>query len=272
MSVLAIPAAASEGKLDRPKRAEQSGAEGREAVLFRRYQRYGDLKAREELVESFLPLARRLARRYERETEPLDDLVQVASLGLLKAIDRFDSTRGPDFISYAIPTMLGELRRYFRDSSWALHVPRGMQERVLKVSETAEYMSQKLGRPATAKQLATELRISVEDVLDAMEASSAYSTVSLDVPPGPDEDDRPARITSAGERDHGFDLTENRMVLAGALRGLPPRERRILLLRFRAGMTQAEIGELLGLSQMHVCRLIRRALERLRILARADEA
>jgi RNA polymerase sigma-B factor len=244
----------------------------REEILFIRYQRNGDMAAREELVQRFLPLARRLARRYERASEPLDDLVQVASIGLVKAIDRFEAEHGAGFSSYAVPTILGELKRHFRDSGWALHVPRGMQERVLKVNEAVEHLSGELGRSPSPQQVADELELSVEDVLEAMEAGAAYDTVSLDAPLRSSDDERTTFADSLGETDGRFDLIEHSATLGRALRAMPERERSILYLRFAEGLTQVEIAERIGISQMHVSRLIRRALERLRVVAGADAA
>jgi RNA polymerase sigma-B factor len=249
--------------------ARQRSERRREELLFVRYQRYGDLAAREELIRRFLPLARRLARRYERASEPLEDLVQVASVGLMKAIDRFETDHGAGFSSYAVPTILGELKRHFRDAGWALHVPRGMQERVLKVNETVEHLSSELGRSPSPQQVADELHLSVEEVLEAMEAAAAYDTVSLDAPLRSSDDDWSTFADSVGETDGRFDLIEHSATLGRTLRAMPERERSILYLRFAEGLTQVEIAERIGISQMHVSRLIRRALERLRVVAAA---
>jgi RNA polymerase sigma-B factor len=243
-----------------------------EETLFERYQREGDMLAREKLVERFLPLARRLARRYERASEPLEDLVQVASVGLVKAIDRFEPQQGTGFSSYAVPTILGELKRHFRDAGWALHVPRGMQERVLKVNEAIERLSGPLGSSPSPQQIAAELKMPVEDVLEAMEAGAAYDTVSLDAPLRSTDDDRASLADSVGSIDDRLDLVEHSASLGRALRAMPERERSILYLRFAEGLTQVEIAERIGISQMHVSRLIRRALERLRVVAGADAA
>jgi len=253
-------------------RSESSNGRRHEQLLFVRYQRQGDMAAREELVRRFLPLARRLARRYERASEPLDDLVQVASVGLVKAIDRFETEQGTGFSSYAVPTILGELKRYFRDSGWALHVPRGMQERVLKVNEAVEHLSGELGRSPTPQQVAAQLHLPVEDVLEAMEAGAAYDTVSLDAPLRSSDDERTSLADSMGDTDGRFELVERSATLGRVLRAMPERERSILYLRFAEGLTQVEIAERVGISQMHVSRLIRRALERLRVVAGADVA
>jgi RNA polymerase sigma-B factor len=254
------------------KRFDRAREREREELLFNRYLVMGDMAAREKLVERFLPLARRLARRYERASEPLDDLVQVASVGLVKAIDRFEPDHGTGFSSYAVPTILGELKRHFRDAGWALHVPRGMQERVLKVNEAIEHLSGPLGSSPSPQQIAAELRLPVEEVLEAMEAGAAYDTVSLDAPLRSSDDDRTSLADAVGSEDDRLDLVEHSASLGRALKAMPERERSILYLRFAEGLTQVEIAERVGISQMHVSRLIRRALERLRVVAGAQAA
>jgi RNA polymerase sigma-B factor len=249
----------------RPESA-RSAARGQESQLFRRSQHDGDLHARCELIERYLPLARSVARRYERRGEQLDDLLQVASLGLVKAIDRFDPERGLSFSSYAVPTMLGELRRYFRDTGWALHVPRGMQERVLKVNAAVERLSGELGRSPSPQQLADELNLPVEEVLDAIAANTAYDTASLDTPFRSGDEQSQTVAETLGETDARFELIEGRASIGPALKALPERERLILHLRFVEELTQSEIGQHIGVSQMHVSRLIRRALEQVRVV------
>lgn len=256
-SALEPPPEATPTKRLTAKRAEH--------VLFRRYQRDGDLHARRDLIERYLPLARSLARRYERRGESLDDLVQVASLGLVKAIDRFDADRGLSFSSYAVPTILGELRRYFRDSGWAVHVPRQMQERALNVNAAVERLSGELGHSPSPQMVAAELDLSVEEVLEAVAANSAYDTASLDTPLGSGDDERRTIAESFGETDGRFDLVDGRVSVSDALNALPARERLILHLRFGEDLTQGEIAERIGISQMHVSRLIRRALEQVRL-------
>jgi RNA polymerase sigma-B factor len=238
-----------------------------EQRLFLRYQREGDPNARRELIERYLPLARSLARRYERRGEPFEDLVQVASLGLVKAIDRFEPERGLSFSSYAVPTVLGELRRYFRDSGWALHVPREMQERVLKVNAAVERLSRQFGRSPSPQQVADELDLPVEDVLEAIAANAAYETSPLDTPLSSRDDEGQSIAETLGEKDRRFELVEGRASIGPALRMLPERERIILHLRFVEDLTQSEIAERIGVSQMHVSRLIRRALEQVREVA-----
>ena len=235
--------------------------------LLVRYHRHGDQSARDELVARLLPLARRMARRYRRSDEPLDDLVQVATLGLIKAIDRFDPARETAFSSYAVPTMLGELKRYFRDNGWAVHVPRGMQERVMRVDNAVKEMSRKLGRSPSATEVAGTLDLSTEQVLEAMEAAGAYDAVSLDSYRFGDEGDGETYAESIGVEDGRFELVEYGATIAPTLAALPARDRIVLHLRFVEDLTQAEIAERVGVSQMHVSRLIRRALERLRTVA-----
>ena len=208
-----------------------------------------------------------MARRYRRSDEPLDDLVQVATLGLIKAIDRFDPARETAFSSYAVPTMLGELKRYFRDNGWAVHVPRGMQERVMQVDNCVKDLSRKIGRSPSAQQVAEALDISAEQVLEAMEAASAYDAVSLESYRFGDEGDGETYAESIGVEDDRFELVEYGATIAPTLQALPPRDRIVLHLRFVEDLTQAEIAERVGVSQMHVSRLIRRALERLRTVA-----
>jgi RNA polymerase sigma-B factor len=228
------------------------------------YHRTGDLDAREELVERFMPLARDLALRYTYTGEPFDDLLQVASLGLLKALDRFEPDRGTKFTSYAAPTILGELRRHFRDKGWAMHVPRDLQERVLAVGRTTERLSKELGRSPTVKDVARALECSTEDVLEAQEAAGAYEIGSLDAPIQPrDEEGSAALVEMLGERDSSYELVESRDSIATAWKELPTLEQRVLTLRFVDDLTQREIGQRIGYSQMHVSRLLRKALSRL---------
>jgi RNA polymerase sigma-B factor len=232
--------------------------------LLLKYHREGDLAAREQLAVRFLPLARQLASRYRHAGEPLDDLVQVASVGLLKAIDRYDPSRGGGFARYAVPTMLGELKRHFRDKGWALHVPRATQELSLKVSDAMGWLPAKLGRPPRPRDVAEAIGVSVEAVLEAMEASTAYETASLDAPRGAGSgDDEWSAADALGDEDPGYELVELAETLRGTLDALPARERLILRLRFERDMTQAEIAGRVGLSQMHVSRLLRRSLDRL---------
>ena len=237
----------------------------RDHALLLRYHRDGDIAAREELIVRFIPLARQLAGRYRGAGEAQDDLVQVACLGLLKAVDRYDPERGSAFTKYAVPTMLGELKRHFRDKGWAVHVPRATQELVLKVSDALGTLPSRLGRSPTPRDVANALGSSVEEVLEAMEAATAYEATSLDAPrPGGDDDDGGWTLgDSVADEDPGYELVEIGETLRGTMHALPAREREILHLRFERDMTQAEIAERVGVSQMHVSRLLRRSLDRL---------
>jgi RNA polymerase sigma-B factor len=238
--------------------------------LLHRYHDRGDVGARDELVARFLPLARQLARRYQRGNEPLDDLVQVASIGLVKAVDRFDPERGTAFSSYAVPTILGELKRYFRDSGWAVHVPRGMQERVMTVNQAISRLSRVLGRSPTGAEIAKETGLDLEVVLEALEAAIAYDAVSLDTPRTSEEEQGDTYADTVGVIDERFELIEYTSAIGPTMRALPPRDRLVLKLRFEEDLTQLEIAERIGVSQMHVSRLIRRALKRLRTVADAQ--
>jgi RNA polymerase sigma-B factor len=237
--------------------------------LFARWQSAGDERAREMLVRRFMPLARSLARRYGRSSEPFEDLLQVASLGLLKALDRYDADRGHSFASFAVPTILGEMRRYFRDSGWAVHVPRGAQERALKVRDAQEHIANERGRAPSVNQLAEYLELDAEDVIDALQALQAYETLSLDAPrPGADGD-LISYGDAVGHDDERFELVELDATVSAVLGHIPARERLILRMRFVDDLTQTEIAQRVGISQMQVSRLLRRSLEQLRTLTQA---
>jgi RNA polymerase sigma-B factor len=239
-----------------------SAAESQE--LFERWRRDGHRDARDELIARFLPLARKLARRYVQSSEPYDDLVQVASLGLVKAVERFDPERGFAFTSFAVPTIVGELKRYFRDTGWAIHVDRGAQERARKINEARQAISARTGRPPRVDELAQYLELSEEEVLDGLQVAEAYGTVSLDAPLAGEED--ASRIESIGDEDQRLGLVDDQTTIFAAAKHLPQREREILYLRFGEDLTQSEIAERVGVSQMQVSRLLRRSLHRLRQL------
>lgn len=239
------------------------------AQLFERWRRQKDRQARDELIERFLPLARKLARRYVQSSEPFDDLVQVASLGLVKAVERFDPDRGFAFSSFAVPTIVGELKRYFRDTSWALHVDRGAQERARKITDAQQKLSARTGRMPTVDDLAQYLEMSQEEVLDGLQTAEAYGAVSLDAPISGEEDEESSRLDAIGGEDQRLGLVDDHATIFAAARHLPTREREILYLRFGEDLTQSEIAERVGVSQMQVSRLLRRSLHRLRELTEA---
>jgi RNA polymerase sigma-B factor len=237
--------------------------------LFVRWQRDANDVAREALVEQYMPLARSLARRYDRSSEPYEDLLQVAALGLLKAIDRFDPARGPSFASFAIPTILGEMRRYFRDSGWSLHVPRGDKERALKVRDAQEEFANTHGHAPTVSQLAQFLELDEEQIIDALLAIQAYESLSLDAPRPSAEDEAITYGDSVGEDDARYELVELDATVVAVLDQIPQRERQILRMRFIEGLTQTQIAARVGVSQMQVSRLLRRSLDLLRSLTAA---
>lgn len=220
---------------------------------------------RDTLVEQYAPLARRIAARYSGRGEPLEDLAQVAMLGLVKAAERYDPDRGTDFPRYAVPTILGEIRRYFRDSCWAVRVPRCLQELSLQANNAAEHLAGELGRSPTASEIAERLGVSEDEVLESLAAASAYSTLSLDAPAAGDQPSGPTvaeRISDDG--DDPLDTVDAKQALRAVIDQLPERERRMLTLRYFGERTQREIADELSISQMHVSRLLTRTLTRLR--------
>ena len=264
-SVAAPPTALLRGRAPR----DREERDRTERALLIRYHRDGDLRARAELVERFLPLARDLALRYTYTDEPFDDLMQVASLGLIKAVDRFEPDRGTRFTSYAAPTILGELKRHFRDKGWALRVPRDLQERALAVSRHTEILAKKLGRSPNVREVAWAIGCSVESVLEASEAAASYEASSLDAPAARGDEESASLVELLGDDDSSYGLVESRDAIASTWRSLPEIERHVLALRFMDNLTQREIGERIGYSQMHVSRLLRRALASLETAAAA---
>jgi RNA polymerase sigma-B factor len=227
-------------------------------ALLRRYHEEGDLAAREQLIEQYLSLVRSLARRYAYRGEQLDDLVQIGCIGLIKAIDRFDIDRGVELTTYATPNIIGEIKRHFRDKGWAVRVPRGLQELNVQLSKIVEEQTVQLGRSPTIPEL------------EALESGRAYTSLSLSAG-GSDEDGELDPLESLGTEEHQYSVSEDRAVLAPGFRALDDRERRILHLRFFDGLTQSQIAQQVGISQMHVSRLIRRALEKIRDEIATDE-
>jgi RNA polymerase sigma-B factor len=230
--------------------------------LLRRYHVDGDASAREALVNRHLPLVRSLARRYAGRGEALEDIEQVGAIGLIKAIDRYELSREVALTTYATPNVVGEIKRHFRDKGWAIRVPRALQELNGKMGPTIERLTSKLGRSPSIAEIAAEFAVSTEQVLEALEAGSAYAPLSLSAGPSGDEELDP--METIGELDEEYDRTDDRTSLEPALAALPEREREILRMRFEDGLTQTQIADRVGISQMHVSRLIRRSLERMR--------
>jgi RNA polymerase sigma-B factor len=231
--------------------------------LVRCWQADGDTHARERLVELYTPLARSLARRYNRSSVPSEDLLQVAYVGLLKAIDRFDVERGGTLQAFAVPTVLGELRRYFRDSGWSTHVPRGAKERALEVRAARDRLTNDTGRAPTVNQIAEFMEIDIELVIEGLQALRAYETAPLDAPSGPDEESAPI-VSVLGSEDAGYALVEDRVTVQAAIGRLSERKRGILKMRFQEELSQQQIADRIGCSQMQVSRLLSTALRELR--------
>lgn len=219
---------------------------------------------RDQIVERCLPLADHIARRFEGRGEPRDDLVQVARVGLVNAVARFDIETGSDFVSFAVPTIMGEVRRHFRDNSWSVKVPRRLKELHLRLGAATADLSQRLGRAPTASELAAELGMDRADVVEGLVAGSSYNTLSIDTASGSEDDAVRAIADTLGVVDSGLNQIENREALRPALESLPERERMVLVLRFFESMTQTQIAERVGISQMHVSRLLAKSLTRLR--------
>jgi RNA polymerase sigma-B factor len=239
-------------------------AEKSDKALLRRYHEHGDLAAREQLIEQSMSLVRSLARRYSYRGEQLEDLVQIGAIGLIKAIDRFDLERGVELTTYATPNIIGEIKRHFRDKGWSVRVPRGLQELNVQLSRLIEQLTVQLSRSPTISELAKSAGVEEEEVLEALESGRAYSSLSLSAASGHDEDGDLDPLESIGTEEHQYEVSEDRAVLAPGFRVLDDRERKILHLRFFKGLTQSQIAQQVGISQMHVSRLIRRALEKIR--------
>jgi len=244
------------------------GPEPDETELLRRYAETHDPKLKEELVRRFLPLARSLALRYRGASEQLEDLIQVASLGLVKALDGFDLERGHSFIAYAAPTILGELRRHFRDRVWEVRLPRGLQERTMAVADAAQELSEELGKTPTVAQIAERLELTVDEVSEALQADEARRTLSLDVPRSREDRESVPMVETVGVEEPGYDTVEAQLAAQEA--DLDQRERRVLELRFEEDLNQYEIGRRLGVSQMQVSRIMRRALRKLLVAVQGE--
>jgi len=240
-------------------------------ILLRRYHEDGDLQAREQLIEQYMSLVRSLARRYSYRGEQLEDLVQIGAIGLIKAIDRFDLERGVELTTYATPNIIGEIKRHFRDKGWAVRVPRGLQELNVQLSRLMEQLTVQFGRSPTIPELAKAAGVEEEEALEALESGRAYTSLSLSVGGGGGEDDDLDPLESIGTEEHEYEVSEDRAVLAPGFKALDERERMILQLRFFEGLTQSQIAQQIGISQMHVSRLIRRSLEKIRETIAEDE-
>jgi len=245
--------------------------EKNDKALLRRYHEHGDLAAREQLIEQYMSLVRSLARRYSYRGEQLEDLVQIGAIGLIKAIDRFDIDRGVELTTYATPNIIGEIKRHFRDRGWSVRVPRGLQELNVQLSRLIEQLTVQLGRSPTIAELAKAANVEEEEVLEALESGRAYSSLSLSTGGGGDDDADLDPLESIGTEEHAYEVSEDRAVLAPGFRVLDDRERKILHLRFFKGLTQSQIAQQVGISQMHVSRLIRRSLEKIRDEIAAEE-
>ena len=248
-----------------PQRRGKAESEKLDQYLLRRYHIDGDRRAREQLITMYLPLVRSLARRYASRGEHFDDLVQVGSIGLIKAIDRFDLTRGVELTTYATPNIVGEIKRYFRDKGWSVRVPRGLQELNIRLNKMIDELVPKLQRSPTINELAEAASATPEVVLEALESSQAYNSISLQASPnGESGDEEGGLLDYLGSIEEGYATADDRTTLGPGFSKLEPRERYILHLRFFEGLTQSQIAARVGISQMHVSRLIRRSLEKLR--------
>lgn len=248
--------------LHRTPKGKAAWDKDRTRELFRQYKATGDPEVRDQLIVSHLNLVRFLASKFKNRGEPLDDLIQVGTIGLIKAIDRFDPSRGLEFTTYATPTILGEIKRHFRDKGWSVRVPRRLQELSAKVNQANDELTNELSRSPSVEEIAKRVGASVDDVLEAMESSSAYSSVPLEGGGSSDDDDAPSVIDHYATEDENLAASDDRIVLEDAIRDFSPREKGVIRMRFFEGMTQVEIAERLGISQVQVSRLLRRTLRR----------
>ncbi len=248
--------------LHRTPKGKAAWDKDRTRELFRQYKATGDPEVRDQLIVSHLNLVRFLASKFKNRGEPLDDLIQVGTIGLIKAIDRFDPSRGLEFTTYATPTILGEIKRHFRDKGWSVRVPRRLQELSAKVNQANDELTNELSRSPSVEEIARRVGASVDDVLEAMESSSAYSSVPLEGGGSSDDDDAPSVIDHYATEDENLAASDDRIVLEDAIRDFSPREKDVIRMRFFEGMTQVEIAERLGISQVQVSRLLRRTLRR----------
>ena len=248
--------------LHRTPKGKAAWDKDRTRELFRQYKATGDPDVRDQLIVSHLNLVRFLASKFKNRGEPLDDLIQVGTIGLIKAIDRFDPSRGLEFTTYATPTILGEIKRHFRDKGWSVRVPRRLQELSAKVNQANDELTNEFSRSPSVEEIAKRVGASVDDVLEAMESSSAYSSVPLEGGGSSDDDDAPSVIDHYATEDEDLAASDDRIVLEDAIRDFSPREKDVIRMRFFEGMTQVEIAQRLGISQVQVSRLLRRTLRR----------
>ena len=245
----------------KPSKGKLAWDKDRTRELFRRYKEKGDEEAREQLIVSHLNLVRFLASKFKNRGEPLDDLIQVGTIGLIKAIDRFDPSRGLEFTTYATPTILGEIKRHFRDKGWSVRVPRRLQELSAKVNQATDELTKDLQRSPSIEEIAERLGVSVDEVLEAIESSSAYSAVPLESG-GTGDDEAPSVLDHYATEDSQLAISDDRMVIEQTIKDFSPREQEVIKMRFIDGLTQVEIAEKLGVSQVQVSRLLRRTLKK----------
>ena len=260
--------ASSDPEERRRQRAKRPPREGRAAwdkqrtrELFRLYKEEGDEEAREQLIVSHLNLVRFLASKFKNRGEPMDDLLQVGTIGLIKAIDRFDPERGLEFTTFATPTIMGEIKRHFRDKGWSVRVPRRLQEQSAKVNTTTDELTRELQRPPSVAEVAERLGATVDEVLEAMESSTAYSSVPLEGSGQDSDDDGPSILDHYAAEDGDLAASDDRMVIEEAINSFTPREQAVIRMRFEEGLTQVEIAERLGISQVQVSRLLRKVVK-----------
>lgn len=256
-------ASAARRRLRRVSKGKPAWDKDRTRELFRRYKEEGDEEAREQLIVSHVNLVRYIAAKFKNRGEPLDDLIQVGTIGLIKAIDRFDPSRGLEFTTYATPTIMGEIKRHFRDKGWTIRVPRRLQELSAKVNTVTDELTAELQRSPSIDEIAARLGTTPDEVLEAMESSSAYSSVPLEGQGGTEEDDAPAVIDRYASVDNDLEASDDRMILEGVISEFPEADQQAIRMRYLDGMTQVEIAKKLGISQVQVSRMLRRALRRI---------
>lgn len=256
-------ASAARRRLRRVSKGKPAWDKDRTRELFRRYKEEGDEEAREQLIVSHVNLVRYIAAKFKNRGEPLDDLIQVGTIGLIKAIDRFDPSRGLEFTTYATPTIMGEIKRHFRDKGWTIRVPRRLQELSAKVNTVTDELTAELQRSPSIDEIAARLGMTPDEVLEAIESSSAYSSVPLEGQGGTEEDDAPAVIDRYASVDNDLEASDDRMILEDVISEFPEADQQAIRMRYLDGMTQVEIAKKLGISQVQVSRMLRRALRRI---------